>query len=196
MQSSKGLTCNWNGNFNNRIKSIKFWSNEPTTPLYITVCWRAQDHARGDVNMDYEQTGDYYRYIPNSYFLNLLEKIRRPNDHVIIFSQNRIKSIKFWSNEPTTPLYITVCWRAQDHANIMSWTCDPYPPGYNFVYPQVSLGSEETLYTSIDTVVLLLSLIMIVSVVSRQLAATIHKPRWIWSTGPWHDVCVVLGSST
>jgi len=104
MQSSKGLTCNWNGSFNNRIKSIRFWSNEPTTPLYITLCWRAQDHA-----------------------------------------------------------------------NIMSWTCDPYPPGYNFVYPQVSLGSEETLYTSIDTGVLLISLIMIVSVVSRQLAATIHK---------------------
>jgi exonuclease III len=30
---------------------------------------------RADVNMDYEQTGDYYRYIPNSYFLNLLKKI-------------------------------------------------------------------------------------------------------------------------
>lgn len=104
MQSSKGLTCNWNGSFNNRIKSIKFWSNEPTTPLYVALCWRAQDHA-----------------------------------------------------------------------NIMSWTCDPYPPGYNFVYPQVSLGSEETLYTSIDTGFLLISLIMMVSVVSRQLAATIHK---------------------
>lgn len=53
---------------------------------------------RGDVNMDYEQTGDYYRYIPNSYFLNLLEKIRRPNDHVIIFSQ-KTESFEEFVNE-------------------------------------------------------------------------------------------------
>ena len=42
---------------------------------------------RGDVSMNYPQTGDYYRYIPNSYFLDLLENIRKPNDHVIILSQ-------------------------------------------------------------------------------------------------------------
>jgi hypothetical protein len=42
---------------------------------------------RGDVNMNYPQTGDYFRYIPNSYFLDLLENIRKPNDHVIILSQ-------------------------------------------------------------------------------------------------------------
>ena len=53
---------------------------------------------RADVNMDYEQTGDYYRYIPNSYFLNLLEKIRRPNDHVIIFSQ-KTESFEEFVNE-------------------------------------------------------------------------------------------------